>query len=297
MAIHSRVAAVLPVYVLSVVGVLACAGSPARGADVENGTLDQLESTRSTLFDAPMVQPSVGGNRAFILKPAQPDSADPKVWVWYAPTLLADSEDRWISPGERHAWIFKRLLARGIYVAGVDVGESWGSPAGRAIYDRFYDLLVERYGLTARPGLLAISRGGLMAYNWAADHSDRVGCIGAIYPLCNLRSYPRIQRLTGPYGMSTEELQSQMHRHNPLARIGTLANAGVPILHLHGDRDTVLPLEAHSGKLVERYRDLGGRADLIIIRGKGHEVVPEFWQDVRLVDFFAEHLTTTRRSR
>ena len=90
---------------------------------------------------------------------------------------------------------------------------------------------------------------------------------------------------------------SQIDKHNPLARIEPLANADVPVLHLHGDHDTVLPLESHSGELVKRYRKLGGRAELIVIHGKGHEVVPEFWQDVRLVDFFVENLLTPRRGR
>jgi dipeptidyl aminopeptidase/acylaminoacyl peptidase len=203
---------------------------------------------------------------------------------------LADREQDWISPGARHAWIFQKLLERGIAVAGVDVGESYGSPTGRAGYDKFYDLLVGHYAFSPKPGLLAISRGGLMAYNWAAEHPDRVRCLGAIYPVCNLRAYPRIAQLAGPYAMSEDKLRETLSEHNPLDRLGRLAAARVPLLHLHGDRDTVVPLESHSAELARRYRSLGGEVELHVVSGKGHEVIPEFWQDSRLIDFFVKHL-------
>jgi pimeloyl-ACP methyl ester carboxylesterase len=210
--------------------------------------------------------------------------------VWYAPTLMADREEDWVSPGERHAWIFNHLLAAGVYVAGVDVGESYGSPAGRAVYDRFYGLLVDRFDFSPKPGLLPISRGGLMAYNWAANQPECVGCIGGIYPLCNLAAYPPLERIAKPYGMSVAELKAQLDRHNPIDRLQPLAEARVPILHIHGDRDAVVPLQSHSAELARRYQAHGGAAEVIVVSGKGHEVVPELWQEPRLIEFFVEHV-------
>lgn len=265
--------------------------APSFAAEVEKkSALEEIESVRSAVFDADMVRLELEGHDIFILKPAKPKAGGDKPWVWYAPTLLAEREGDWMSPGERHAWIFKRLLAGGVYVAGVDVGESYGSPAGRAIYDRFHDVLVKRYGFSPKPGFLPISRGGLMAYNWAANQPDCVSCIGGIYPLCNLAAYPPLQRIAKPYGISVEELRTQMDQHNPVARLRPLADARVPILHVHGDQDKAVPLQFHSAELARRYKALGGTAEVIVIRGKGHEVVPEYWQEPRLVEFFLNHL-------
>ena len=276
---------------LTAIFLLACVGQAVRVAGAEKkSALEEVEGVRSSMFEADMVRLEVDEHDAFILKPAKPKAHGDKPWVWYAPTLLADREEDWMSPGTRHAWIFKRLLAGGVYVAGVDVGESYGSPAGRAIYDRFHDLLVKRYGFSPKPGLLPISRGGLMAYNWAANRPDCVGCIGGIYPLCNLAAYPRLGRIAKPYGISVEELRVQMDQHNPVARLRPLAAAGVPILHVHGDQDRAVPFESHSGELARRYKALGGTAEVIVIPGKGHEIVPEYWQEPRLVEFFLKHV-------
>ena len=215
---------------------------------------------------------------------------DNKPWLWYAPTLLAPREQDWESPGARHAWIFDRLLAAGIHVAGVDVGESWGSPQGRVGYDEFYDFMTHQLGFSRKPGMLAVSRGGLMAYNWAAEHPACVACVGGVYPVCNLREYHAIDRVLKPYAMSREQLFAELDRHNPVDRLRPLAEARVPILHLHGDQDRTVPLETHSAELMRRYKALGGGGELFVVPGKGHEICPELWEDPRLTDFFIAHL-------
>jgi hypothetical protein len=43
--------------------------------------------------------------------------------VWYAPTLPN-------LPGPEERWMFEKFRAAGIAVAGIDAGESYGSPAG-----------------------------------------------------------------------------------------------------------------------------------------------------------------------
>jgi len=63
----------------------------------------------------------------------------PSPWVWYAPTLPK-------LPEARESWMFERFLANGIAIAGVDVGESYGSPQGRAGFSALYRELVERRG-------------------------------------------------------------------------------------------------------------------------------------------------------
>ena len=124
-----------------------------------------------------------------------------------------------------------------------------------------------------------------MLYNWAVEHASSVACVAGIYPVCNLSSYPGIKNACGAYGMTEAQLQEHLPEHNPVDRLAPLAAERVPLLHLHGDADKAVPLEANSGELIRRYRALGGPAELVVVNGKGHEEVPEFFQSVRLLEF------------
>jgi pimeloyl-ACP methyl ester carboxylesterase len=219
----------------------------------------------------------VDGCPAFLIRPKGKVVSGPMPWVWYAPVIG--------HPNPSHAWMLRQWLDKGIGMAGVDVGESFGSPRGRAVYTHLWETLRTRYRMSDRPCLLPQSRGGLMLYNWAAENPDRVGCIAGIYTVCDLRSYPGIERACGAYGLKAAELQNRLAEHNPIERLAPLAKAGVPILHVHGDADAVVPLENNSGELTRRYRALGGSMRLIVIPGKGHQVCPEFFQCQELVDF------------
>jgi pimeloyl-ACP methyl ester carboxylesterase len=125
-----------------------------------------------------------------------------------------------------------------------------------------------------------------MLYNWAAEHPDGVRCIGGIYTVCDQSSWPGLAVSCSAYGMTEEELRTHLTEHNPIDRLQPLAKGGIPILHIHGDVDMLVPLERNSGELVRRYRELGGDARLIVIKGKGHEVCSEFFQNEELLAFF-----------
>lgn len=167
----------------------------------------------------------------------------------------------------------------------MDVGESYGSPAGREVFAAFHQRVVEQFKLEAKARLVAQSRGGLMLYNWAAENPDKVRCIVGIYPVCDLHSYPGLQRAAGAYRLTPDELEKQLIRHNPIDRLEPLAKAGVPILHVHGDADQVVPLEKNSQIMLDRFNALGGTMKLIIVPGKGHAEIPEYFQEPQLVQF------------
>jgi hypothetical protein len=63
----------------------------------------------------------------------------------------------------------------------------------------------------------------------------------------------------------------------------------VPLFAIHGDVDAVVPLEANSGLVKERYTALGGSMQLSIPRGQGHNMWPGFFQSQELVDFVKAH--------
>ena len=87
---------------------------------------------------------TVSGYQAFIAMPANASAATP--WVWYAPTRVGST------PNASNDWIFQHLVDQGIAVAGIDVGESYGSPAGRTVYSEFYDYATTQAGLGSQPG-------------------------------------------------------------------------------------------------------------------------------------------------
>ncbi len=163
----------------------------------------------------------VADHTAFLILPKAEKTTDSMPWVWYAPTLPG-------LPGPEEKWMFQRFLDAGIAIAGIDVGESYGNPDGRKVYTSFYEELVQRRGLSKKPCLLARSRGGLMLYNWAVEHPDSVACIAGIYPVCNLKSYPGIEKACTAYGMTKQQLTDVLAQHNPVDRVGSLAKAGVP---------------------------------------------------------------------
>jgi pimeloyl-ACP methyl ester carboxylesterase len=220
----------------------------------------------------------VDGHAAFVIMPPRLDEKKPVPWVWYAPTFPS-------LPEAREHWMFEKFLAAGIAIAGVDVGESYGSPKGREVYSALYKELVINRNFAAKPVLLARSRGGLMLYNWAAENPDKVAGIAGIYPVCDLRSYPGLDKACGAYGLTRAELEEQLDKHNPVARLAPLAKAGVPIFHIHGDTDAVVPLKENSAEVAKQYEKLGGKMELKVAKEQGHNLWEGFFQCQELVDF------------
>ena len=225
---------------------------------------------------------TVKEHTAFIILPAQKISTNTIPWVWWAPTLHG-------LPANDHKWMFQKFLDAGMAIAGIDVGESYGSPNGRALFSSFYEELVQKRQFSRRPCLLAQSRGGLMLYNWAVEHPSSVACRAGIMPVCNLSSYPGIKRACGAYGMTEQQLTNELAEHNPINRVEPLAKAHVPIYHMHGDSDVVVPLEKNSAELAQQYRQFGGEMTLIVIKGQGHNKWPGWFQCQELVDFVIAH--------
>lgn len=223
---------------------------------------------------------TINGRPGFILRPAEEFRVDgPAPWVWYAPTLGARH------PSVDEQWMVERLHAAGIALAGVDVGESFGSPAGREVYQAFYEELTQKRGFHPQPVLLARSRGGLMLYSWAVEHPDCVGGIAGIYPVCNVASYPGVKRAAPAYELTPKQLAETLDQYNPVDRLQPLARARVPIYHLQGDDDRVVPHEENSLLLAQRYRALGGPIEIELIPGQGHNMWRGWFESQRLVNF------------
>lgn len=231
---------------------------------------------------------SMNGHQAFVLLPFTATSSAANIpWVWYAPTIVGGT------PYASNDWLVQQLLDHGIAVAGVDVGESYGSPAGRAVYSEFYTYATTQAHLATKACMLAQSRGGLMVYNWATENADKVSAIAGIYPVGDLRSYPGVATAAPAFGMTEAELTACLSENNPIDRLAPLAAADIPIFHVHGDSDTVVPLSLNSQVIYDRYTALGGEMTLVVVPGKGHEEVSQFFQSTALLNFMLNHVETT----
>jgi alpha-beta hydrolase superfamily lysophospholipase len=216
----------------------------------------------------------------FILWPAEERRSKPQPWVLYAPTLPG-------YPGEHEKWMHEQLLAAGVAVAGIDVGEGYGSPRARAAFDALYAELVEKRGFAKKPCLLGRSRGGLWVTSWAGAHPEKVAGIAGIYPVFDLRSYPGLANAAPAYGLKPADLEAQLAEHNPIERAAVLAKAKVPVCIIHGDIDAVVPLKQNSAELAARYAAAGeeGSVQLIVAKGQGHNFWQGFFRCQELIDF------------
>ncbi len=218
----------------------------------------------------------IDGHDAFVILP--PGATDDIPWVWYAPTLNG-------LPAQSEVWMFERFLAQGVAIAGIDVGESFGSPDGTRLYTTLYEYLVKKRQFREKPCLLARSRGGLMLYSWAVEHPHSVGGVAGIYPVCSIVSYPGVARAASAYGLTAEQLDVELTKYNPIDRLKPLAEARVPVFHTHGDSDTVVPLEANSAELAKRYREFGGPVEIEVVKGQGHNMWDGWFTSQKLTDF------------
>jgi dipeptidyl aminopeptidase/acylaminoacyl peptidase len=225
----------------------------------------------------------IEGKPAFVLLPPEAKRQTPQPWTMYAPALPA-------YPDEHEAWMHRQFVDAGIAVAGIDAGEAYGSPKGRAACSALYDELVNNRGFAAKPCLLGRSRGGLWVTNWAVENTDKVAGIAGIYPVLDFRTYPGLEKAAPAYELSVAELQAQLNEQNPIARVDPLVKARTPIFIIHGDVDEVVPLEPNSAALAKKYQAAGAGDSVIlkIVEGQGHNFHEAFFTCQELVDFAIE---------
>jgi pimeloyl-ACP methyl ester carboxylesterase len=217
---------------------------------------------------------------AFVLLPPEKERRTPQPWIMYAPTLAG-------YPDEHEKWMHERFLAAGVAVAGIDIGESYGSPPGRKLFTALYEELTKKRGFANKPCLLGRSRGGLWVTSWACDHPDQVAGIAGIYPVFDLQTYPGIAKAAPAYGLKADELEAKLAETNPIERVGVLAKAKVPVLIIHGDDDKVVPLKENSAELAARYEAAGAKdaVSVIVAKGQGHNYWEGFFRCPELIEF------------
>jgi pimeloyl-ACP methyl ester carboxylesterase len=192
------------------------------------------------------------------------------------------------------------LLAKGFHVAYIDVQNLYGAPPALDAMDRFHAHLTGARCLSKKTVLEGFSRGGLFALNWAARNPEKVACIYNDAPVCDFKSWPGgkgkgkgskadWERLLKAYGLTEE--QAVASALSPVDRLEPLAKARVPLLHVCGDADDVVPLAENTGLLEARYKALGGEITVIVKPGVGHH--PHSLKDpAPIVEFVLKHAPT-----
>jgi len=195
----------------------------------------------------------ITGYDAYYVKPANPLPGNP--WVWR--TSFPD----W------HTEMDSILLAKGFYIAFINVDNRYGDPEAMKAYDAFYNYLTRQQLFAVKPALEAVSRGALYAYTWAKRNPDKITCIYAETPVCDIKSWPggklkglgdttAWNQLKRVYHLTEE--QAIAYQDNPIDNLEGLASFRVPVLHTVSLNDKLVPPAENSDVLANRYIALGG---------------------------------------
>ena len=198
-----------------------------------------------------------------------PKSAAPgNPWIWRAEFF------------DHRPEIDLALVNKGFHLVYMNVGNTFGCPNAMKHFDEFYKLLTEQHGLSKKPVLEGLSRGGLYVYNWGAAHPDQVGLILGDNPVLDFKSWPGgkgkgpgsagdWKKLIADYQFA-DEAAALAYDKNPIDNLAPLAKAKVPLLHICGDADEVVPYAENIIILKERYEKLGGKIHVIVKPGLKH---------------------------
>lgn len=226
----------------------------------------------------------VNGHKLTVVLPKSP--APGKPWCWEG-EFFGHKPDPDIA-----------LLGKGFAIVYLEAPNLLGSPQAVAKWEAAYDYLVQLHGFSPKPALTGLSRGGLYAFNFAIAHPNQVSCLYLDAAVCDFKSWPggkgkgkgsadEWKRVLSTYGFA-DEAAALAYKGNPVDNLSGLAKANVPLLHVYGDADDVVPWEENTKIVAERYKELGGNISLIPKPGVNHH--PHGLTDsAPIVDFIAKY--------
>ena len=190
----------------------------------------------------------------------------------------------WVGEFAGHLQTFEDgLVARGWHVAYVNVSNQFGSPRAMATWEKVYAELHGRRGLSAKPALLGISRGGLYVTAWLRLHPDRASVLYLDNAVGDIRSwpggYPLNARVAGSPGdwalyltefgyASDQEACAKSPR--PADGLAPAIAAGVLLISVHGTADTIVPYVDNTAPIVALWASAGGRYQVFPKPGGDH---------------------------
>ncbi|MES2653353.1 MAG: SGNH/GDSL hydrolase family protein [Bacteroidota bacterium] len=227
------------------------------------------------------------GIEAWYVKPKVPAKGNPWVWRAHFPN--------W------HTEMDSVLLERGMYVAYVNTNDLFGHPKAMMIWDDFYNYLVKEKNFAPKVALEGVSRGGLYVYGWAKRNPAKVSCIYTEAPVGDFKSWPGGKgigkgspkdwaKLLAVYQFT--EAEALEYDDLPINGLDGLTANKVPILHVIGLLDSLVPPAENTNVLVKNYLSKGGKATVVAMtKGKqtlsGHHFPIE--QPEKLAEFIYQN--------
>jgi pimeloyl-ACP methyl ester carboxylesterase len=192
----------------------------------------------------------------------------------------------------------KALLEKGFHVVYVDVADLFGNAEAVKLWDDFYAFCRTEFQLNPKVVLEGMSRGGLIIYNWAAQNTDKVFSIYADAPVCDIKSWPGglyagkgspsdWEKALKAYGLDSASVRE--FTGIPIYTSIAVAKAKIPVIHVFGESDKVVPYMENTYLLAEEFRKAGGNITLIPKPGVDHH--PHSLADPQpLVDFIMKSI-------
>ena len=185
------------------------------------------------------------------------------------------------------------LLEKGWHLAYCDVSNLFGSPKAVMRWEKFHRVMVQDYGLAKKVALEGMSRGGLIIYNWAKKNPGKTLCIYADAPVCDFTSWPggkgRGKGSPGSwracmqaYGINEED--ALQFKGTPIHGLENLVKSKVPLLHVVGQADRVVPVEENTDVIEEKILGEGG--EITVIRKEGVDHHPHSLKDPKPIVLF-----------
>lgn len=205
------------------------------------------------------------GREFILIKPKNPLPGNQ--WIWRAEFFDAFPQ------------VDMEMLDKGWYLAYYRISDLYGCPEAIDRMVKFHGYMTEEYQLASKAIIFGFSRGGLYAFNYAAEYPQHVAALYLDAPVLDIRSWPggkgsgigstdEWQDCLEIYGLNEYTIQS--FEGNPLDKMHAVASASIPIIVVAGDADDVVPFEENSAILVNEFKKTGGRIKLILKRGVGH---------------------------
>ncbi len=228
---------------------------------------------------------TIDGCKAWVVEPKKALPGNPWTWCMEFPDAFTDRTG------------VPQLLEKGFHHLHIEVGNTFGCPAALKHFDAFYTAITAK-GLAPKGTLIGISRGGLYAYNWASLNPDKVVCIYGDAPVCDFKSWPGgkgkgtgsggdWKALINCYGFKNEA-EALAWTKNPIDNLKPLAKAKIPLIHVVGDADTVVPAAENTSIVEKRYKTLKGEITVFHKPKVGHH--PHGLDDPKpVVDLILRH--------
>lgn len=173
-----------------------------------------------------------------------------------------------------HPEVDKALLGKGFVIAHLVTSDWLGSPPSVQQGEKFYELLTTQHKLAPKVVLEGVSRGGLLAYNYAFKHPNQVACIYCDTPVLDFKSWPggKGKGIGSPpdwaalpllYNMPEERLTD--YTGIPVMYAPVLAAFKIPIMHIVSEDDKVVPPAENTYLLKERLAQLGNKMEVISV--------------------------------